>query len=121
MLVDNLNNIEIYGEYTGSETNFNQVNIKSFTEAEAFAQKVGFPEHFLIVSLRCMKTEFIKGINTWEQLNEAVSWGINKCSDGYVVLETDMRAHANPTRMANIQKAAENLVLKFPQNVPSVE
>lgn len=118
MLVDNLNNIEIYGEYTGSETNFNQVNIKSFTEAEAFAQKVGFPEHFLIVSLRCMKTEFIKGINTWEQLNEAVSWGINKCSDGYVVLETDMRAHANPTRMANIQKAAENLVLKISQKCP---
>lgn len=118
ILIDSLNNIEIYGEYAGCETNFNQVNIKSFTEAEAFARKIGFPEHFLIVSPHCGKTEFIKGINTWEQLNEAVAWGMNKSSDGYAVLQTDMRAHANPTRMANIKKAAENLVLKISQKCP---
>ena len=96
----------------------NQVNIKSFTEAEAFAQKAGFPEHFLIISPCCLKTEFIKGINTWEQLNEAVAWGLNKSPDGCASLQTDMRAYANPTRMANIQKTSENLIYKISQKCP---
>ncbi len=118
ILLDSMNNIEIYGEYAGIETNFNQTNVKSLMEAEAFARKTGFPEHFLIVSPHCGETEFIKGIHIWEQLNEAVAWALSKSSDGYAVLQTDMRAHANPTRMANIQKAAENLVQKIHQKCP---
>lgn len=118
MLIDSLRSIEIYGEYAGLETNFAETTIKSIAEAESFARKVGFPEHYLIIGPHCGRTEYIKGINTWEQLREAVLWVLSKSTDGSAVLKTDMRAHANPTRMANIQRAAENLSMKISQECP---
>ncbi len=119
LLVDQKENLEICGEYASFNTNYAHVIVSNFQEAENFARKVGFPEHWLVLRPDNERHQSIfKDINDWEHLKEAVAWGIAKSTVGKVFLETDMRAHANPTRMGNIQKAAENLVQKIKKQCP---
>jgi ribosomal protein L37E len=119
LLVDQKEKLEICGEYASFNTNDAHEIVSNFTEAENFARKVGFPEHWLVLRPDNERHQsIVKDINDWEHLKEAVVWGIARSATGKVFLETDMRAHANPTRMANIQKAAENLVEKMKKQCP---
>lgn len=119
LLVDDRENLEICGECANSETNYTHTLITSFREAEDFAREIGFPEHWLVLRPDHEGHQsMIKGINNWEWLKEAVKWGLAKAVTGKVFLETDMRAHANPTRMINIQKATKDLVSKLKQECP---
>ena len=113
MLVDLHNNSEIIGESLSLETNLDQRRVHALSEAIEFAKKIGFPDHFLIANPAGVGQTFVKGINTWESLSEAVSWGMINSPSEEVVLQTDMRAFANPTRMKNILKATEALVSKI--------
>jgi hypothetical protein len=120
IFIDKLNKLEIVGEHGSTETNFNHTAVKDFKEAEAFAKKVGFPEHFLVVSYeKEQKKSFIKGISSWEELAENVATALKNSTEGTAFIETDMRAHANPTRMNNILKATENLIQKLQSYCPS--
>jgi len=116
MLLDKKHDIEIIGEEFSTETNHSHQVVKSVEAAFEFAQKVGFPEHGLVVMFEETpkdSSEVIKGIITPETLEEAVSLFLKKSSNGKVHLETDMRALYNPTRMKNIAKATLNLVQKI--------
>lgn len=118
LLIDEASRLEVCGEYAGPETNYGQLAARDWEEAEAFAGKAGFPGHFLIVSPHTEKAAFVKGISSWEQLREAFLWGTARSADGCALVQTDMRAHANPTRMANIKKATEDLARKIAQKCP---
>ncbi|MEW6697204.1 MAG: DUF6671 family protein [Bacillota bacterium] len=119
LLADQKEKLEICGQWANSETNYNHRMITSLQEAEEFARKTGFPEHWLALRPDHERHQsVVKDINTWERLKDAVRWGFAKSADGKIFLETDMRAHANPTRMRNIQKAAENLAEKIKQQCP---
>jgi len=119
LLVDDREKLEIYGMCANSETNFAQTLVADLREAEDFARKIGFPEHWLVLRPDNERHQsVVKGINKWEHLKDAVKWGFAKSAAGKVFLETDMRAHANPTRMRNIQKAAEDLAKKIKQQCP---
>lgn len=116
IFLDQINNLEIIGEEFSIETNFNHQIITNITEAEEFAQKVGFPEHGLVVWFgedENSQTEIIKGIITQEQLQASVNFGLQKSPNGQVHIETDMRALYNPTRMKNIAKATQSLLKKI--------
>lgn len=116
MLLDKKHDIEIIGEEFSTQTNHSHQVIKSVEAAFEFAQKIGFPEHGLVVMFEETpkdSSEVIKGITTTETLEEAVSLFLKKSSNGKVHLETDMRALYNPTRMKNIAKATINLVQKI--------
>ena len=112
-MVDSKNKIEIYGESLSLETNLDERKVHGILDAIEFANKIGFPEHFLIANPAGISNTFIKGINTWQSLGEAVSWGITHSPSEELVLQTDMRAFANPTRMKNIMKATEDLASKI--------
>lgn len=101
--------IECIGQFTTTETNFGKIDFQNRNEALEFAQKAGFPEHALIVS--CSENsnrKFKKGIQNQADLVEAMDWALKNQSSS---IETDMRAHLNPTRMKAIEKATQNLVL----------
>lgn len=119
LLADQKEKLEICGECANSKTNYAHGIIAGFQEAEDFARKVGFPEHWLALRPDNERHQsVVKDINDWEYLKDAVKWGLTRSATGKVFLETDMRAHANPTRMRNIQKAAEDLVKKIKQQCP---
>ncbi|MDB9328541.1 hypothetical protein PN435_20630, partial [Nodularia spumigena CS-590/02] len=116
IILDKKHNLEIIGEEFSLETNHNHIVVESVEQAFEFADKIGFPEHGLVV----MSSEYppssqqiIQGIITPEQLVESVNYVLENSPTGKAHLETDMRAMYNPTRMNNIAKATQDLVRKI--------
>lgn len=119
LLLDAREGLELCGEYAGSDTNYMQRLVSEWTEAEQFALNVCFPSHFLVMRPdHELHEAVIKNISSWETLREAFRQSMTVSASGKVYLETDMRAHANPTRMQNIKKATEDLVRIICQQCP---
>jgi hypothetical protein len=83
--------------------------LSEWKDVEAFASKAGFPAHALILrpgpdDIR----EIHKGITCWDDLRQSFKKFIRRY--GKVFVQTDMRAHLNPTRMKVIQEVGEKLI-----------
>lgn len=109
VLIDNKNNLEIKARHLSTETNFSGKAISSESELKSFAKSAMFPSHGLIIKkAKDDHSEVVKGI-----VDEATLGSVYKhflLNYGTVFVETDMRAMYNPTRMLNIEKAAQKLV-----------
>lgn len=73
LLCDRVNNLEIVGEELSTKTNYAHKAVQTVEEALEFAQKVGFPEHALVVMTdrdTCYRQEIYKGINQQTKLIE---------------------------------------------------
>ncbi|MBD3883589.1 hypothetical protein IFO70_17615 [Phormidium tenue FACHB-886] len=116
VLIDRDYGLELVGEALSLETNFNHCTIRSFADAQAFAQKVGFPQHGLVVIAQGNSNPITKGITTAAQLQAAVSEALAVAPTAH--LETDMRAMHNPTRMKVIAQATQNLIQTIRQVCP---
>lgn len=122
LLVDRDTGIEIAGYDTTLDVRYAHVIAQSLSEAEAFAARIGFPEHALIVmgfagDAPCPAIALSKGIIAPDTLASAVSEAI--ALSGAAFVETDMRAHLNPTRMAAIRRAAQDLVSRYASRCPA--
>jgi hypothetical protein len=114
MLKDAKNDLEIIAREISLDTNFSAAVVTNESDLSAFATRVHFPSHALI--LKPAENDFskiVKGINDPENLKKHFNEFINEFGMAYV--ETDMRAQFNPTRMKVIEKAAQKLL----QNVQS--
>ncbi|MBF2051447.1 MAG: DUF6671 family protein [Leptolyngbya sp. IPPAS B-1204] len=123
LLLDSQNQLEIVGEALSTETNFSQTQVKTLAEALQFAERVGFPQHGLVVIAgenagtdMVTADQIIKGIVTEAQLVDALEWALTQTQTAWI--ETDMRAMYNPTRMQVIRQATENLIAKIKQFCP---
>lgn len=118
MLLDKENGIEIVERELSLETNFDGTEIKSVDELVAFADKVGFPTHGIILKKgKNIYTGIIKESESLEELIE--NYNIIKNDDGSAYAETDMRAMLNPTRMKVIEKATKRLAEKAKSLCPN--
>lgn len=111
-------------------TNFSQLRLEADSirapllppNLESWLQQVGFPAHAVLVrplgdgvpaeTLR-------KGIQDPEALRQSLLWAAATAPAGRVQLETDMRAHCNPTRMAAIRALAFQLVRRLRHPCPA--
>ncbi|MCD4712413.1 MAG: hypothetical protein K8R73_03950 [Clostridiales bacterium] len=119
LFYDQKDKFEILGIYEGPLTNFSHRITSDYKEIVEFATKVGFPEHQLIMRPDHEKHKFIiKDIDDSIKLKAAFERCMNRSKAGRVYVETDMRAHANPTRMCNIEKATQDLVDKLMKLCP---
>ncbi|MFM7394770.1 MAG: DUF6671 family protein [Cyanobium sp.] len=85
-------------------------------------QAVGFPGHALLVRPHAAgPCDALprKGLHTPPDLLDAVVAAMERSSDGCALLETDMRAHCNPTRMACIRRLAFRLVRRVATPCPA--
>jgi len=111
LLVDTKNDLEIRGHHRSLETNMNGSYVSSIKEASDLAHQWDFPHHGLIVrSSENSKRHIYKDIVTYEDLEKRLKQLLNRLFTKKVYIETDMRAHRNPTRMQNIAKATDDLV-----------
>lgn len=111
--IDDTLGIEVVGVASGT-TSCSHLLTENWEQAETFARKVGFPEHGLVARPQHEDDPRIrKGIADWETLREAFRWACGEASNGCAFLETDVRAHMNPTRMEMIGQAAQDLVRKL--------
>ncbi len=112
ILIDKKNNLEISASALSAETNFDASKIKSEKELIAFANKIKFPSHGLIIRKEKESKEGIyKDITCWKSLKEVFKKVISKYGEAYV--ETDMRAMNNPSRMLVIKAASKKLITKI--------
>jgi hypothetical protein len=117
LLIDLSQQIEVVGIEDSIETNFSHKRIRDFSEAQEFADLIGFPEHALV--LVESNHTILKGVLDIAQLQELVEAAIKRSPNGTVHLETDMRALYNPTRMKNIALATWDLVKKIENLCPN--
>jgi len=120
VIIDKKNNLEIIAREVSLDTNFNSETISSLSELKEFANKAQFPSHALILKAEHEKgTEIIKAIQTWDDLENHFIKLKQKFSE--IQVETDMRAHLNPTRMKVIELAMEKLIQKMKNCCPNCQ
>lgn len=119
MLIDLEHTLEIVGQVLSSETNYDQTQVKTWRDAEAFAQQVGFPSHGLVLRDPEREDLIAKGIVDWQELETRVKSFFSQSNSGPVQIETDMRAMVNPTRMQVIRQATEDLIAKIQSICPN--
>ena len=91
-------------------------------ELEDFLKRHRFPSHALIVrpNLGATPTARIhKGVRDRRVLADAVADAATASLDGKALVEADMRAHMNPTRMASIARLARILAARMATRCPA--
>lgn len=95
-------------------TNYSQTVLEPDQSVEAWLAQVRFPSHAVIARPAMAQAgELFKGLRTAAALTEAISRCRAADPDGRVWLETDMRAHCNPTRMRSIRQLGLALVRRL--------
>ena len=86
-------------------------------------EQVGFPSHGLIVRPHGgeLPGPVEKGLRSWEALEPAMQRAAAASPDGLALVETDMRAHCNPTRMAAIRELAFRLIRRIATPCPACQ
>ena len=121
VLSDRASGLELIGHHASPTTNFSHAVVSDVAAAFAFADRAQFPGHCLIV-LGCSDGQpaparaLIKDIRSPADFTNAVERVIGMYGTAFV--ETDMRAHRNPTRMRAIKRATLDLVRRFRSPCP---
>lgn len=121
IFIDDEIGLKIHETKFTAETNFSHTCISSLNEAEEFLKNSQFPSHGIIVRANQWQKnqKIFKGITDFSELEKSFSIAKKDSGDGKVWLESDMRAHMNPTRMKFIGELAEKLSLRLAKSCPS--
>ncbi|MGF1525433.1 MAG: DUF6671 family protein [Candidatus Competibacterales bacterium] len=102
------------------QTNYHHVIARPGTDIGDFLTQVRFPSHGLIAcphtadhSGRSTFGPIVKGLQTEAELYEAIARCSRASPEGAAMVQTDMRAHRNPTRMATLGRLAERLAQRL--------
>jgi hypothetical protein len=122
LLIDRERGLELTGHFASPETNYGHAVVSDMEAAAVFAERSKFPEHGLIVmgsvdEKPAPDLAIFKDVINHVALEEAVGQVVARCGAAFV--ETDMRAHRNPTRMRAIERAASDLVRRFRSECPA--
>ncbi|GGJ38683.1 MULTISPECIES: DUF6671 family protein [Alphaproteobacteria] len=121
MLADRTRGIEVIGYHACLETNFSHAVVSNVESALEFASRLQFPKHGLLV-IGCRDGQpapervLLKDIADANDLTDAVERVVSICGTAFI--ETDMRAHRNPTRMRGIKRATLDLVRRYRSSCP---
>jgi len=116
--VDSQTSLVIQESRISASTNFSKIDVQPGDALDTWLRQVGFPGHGLLVrpgralGLGPGPVQSM-GIQTPEDLEAAIRAATARSADGWVRLETDMRAHMNPTRMAAIRQLGFQLVRRL--------
>ena len=120
VLVDDERGFVISESLISLSTNFSHVAVSEVFQAEDYLAAAGFPEHAVVVKANGEPGACTgKGIVDRESLRCAVQAAAALSSDGLARLESDMRAHYNPTRMATIGELANRLARRLARLCPN--
>jgi len=125
VFIDDERGIVVHETLVADETNFSHRVVAPADAIDDFLKRVGFPTHGLIVRpsvepsvgasvgastpAGAIHHNIVKGITTRAALDAAIQLAARVSLDGKAHIETDMRAHMNPTRMRSLATLAEQL------------
>ncbi|APD49320.1 hypothetical protein KQ302_12890 [Synechococcus sp. CS-602] len=119
--VDRAQGLVITEQLVGCRTNFDHCTASPGADLDPWLDRIGFPTHAVIVQPHRARAKpcLSKGLGAVAELREAIEQASRASSDGLALLETDMRAHQNPTRMASIRVLAFKLVRRIASPCPT--
>ena len=120
VLVDDDNGIVVWESHSSWDTIAASTSASPGEDIAPFLSTADFPNHQLIVRPNSGALQPIyKGISSMDTLTAAVGECGAAATDGMARVETDMRAHACPSRRAVIAAAAERLATRIAARCPS--
>lgn len=124
VLLDRESGLELIGRDNSLDTNFSHAIVESVDAALTFASRIGFPTHGVIAlgwrdERPAPSAALHKNVWTEEDLARTVVQIIE--IHGRALIETDMRANRNPTRMNGIARATRDLLRLMRSRCPSCE
>lgn len=121
VFVDEERGLVVHESLIAEATNFDHLATLPGEALEAFLERVGFPAHGLIVrpNEAALTVALAKGIVDRERLDRAIVEAASASADGRARLETDMRAHFNPTRMKSLAMLARRLAQRLATLCPA--
>jgi len=118
ILIDSVRGIEVIGRAQGPGRHLHD-HVATPEELEALAERAGFPEHGLVVRADGPDDPNIwKGLDDRAALGAAFAEALVRSSTGKAFVESDLRAHMNPTRMALIGQATQDLIRRVKSVCP---
>jgi hypothetical protein len=120
VLVDDRDGIVVWESDASWDIVAKSTSVVPDAELGPFLSAARFPEHQLIVRPNCGAVHPIhKGIASLDRLTAAVAECAAAAADGLARVETDLRAHACPSRRAVISRAAERLAGRIAARCPT--
>lgn len=122
--MDRKRGFQLSVSHVGEKTNYQMQVVEALEELEEFAAQAKFPSHALIARPNDPKyptdaTVIFEGITTQNELKTAVKESLRYSRDRRAWVQTDMRAHMNPSRMAVIQEVADTLAQRLATTCPA--
>jgi len=123
--VDRRRDLLISERLEGAPTNFSHSMIAAGADPGSWLERIGFPAHAVIVRPHrgdphpSAPSRIVRGLYCPQALEQAIRGAAACSADGRALLETDMRAHHNPTRMVSIRRLAFRLVRRIRTPCPS--
>lgn len=121
ILIDDIHNIELTAYADSKAQHFHKM-VDSWAGLEDSLTQFNFPTYYLVVRPEHEHyPRYIAGINNTKGLQEAFDWALQESTNKKVFVENDLRAFANPTRMATIAQATKQLVQKMQSACPKCQ
>jgi len=122
VLVDDEIGIVISETYRSFEITATTITAAPGQDLTSFLEKADFPNHALIVRPNTqISSNCIKGINNHEQLITAIEKSSKYSHNGFVVIESDLRAMHSPSRQRNIEEVAKLLAKRVSHLCPNCQ
>lgn len=120
MFVDEERGITVSESLLAEGTNYDHLVVGPGEVLGSFLDRIGFPSHALLVrpNAGAPGPALARGVADPDHLVRAIEAAATVSLDGLVRLETDMRAHLNPTRMKSLALLAERLTQRLAMLCP---
>lgn len=111
VFVDDARGLVVSETLLNIETNFSHVRVRSADGVEDFLTSIGFPDHAVVVTTndKTSPETVGKGLRSIPDVRRCIFECVAASSDGFALVQTDMRANFNPTRMKMIGQLAQKL------------
>jgi hypothetical protein len=120
VFIDRIRCLEVFETMRFMRTNYRSTTCSSSDDLTDFLDWSLFPSHGLIIRPNVCKDKTIlfKGVQDFTELKKSISICSQNSTDKMAHIETDMRAHMNPTRGFNIQKLGIRLFRRLTRLCP---
>jgi hypothetical protein len=123
VLVDDQRQLTVFESLVDEAPSFFQTSARPSEDLSIFLERALFPAHALIVEPNVVaagaRRPIAKGVRELSVLTEAIALAAAASEDGIARVQSDMRAHMNPSRMATLAKLARKLSYRLCTTCPA--
>jgi hypothetical protein len=124
VFIDRSRNLTITEHVVTAQVTFGHTTVTALDALQPFLQRVGFPDQWLVLRPADRPdgtSGMTKGVADEAQLAAAFAAARNRSATGEVLVETDMRAFANPQRVRTMALLARRLGARLARHCPECD